>query len=59
MNHDLFVITESMYVITNIVISLLCIMSCKHIIFKLKKLFNDVCCSVLFYILFILFIDET
>lgn len=35
-----------MYVITNIIISLLCLMSCKHIIYKLKNLFNDVCCSV-------------
>ena len=43
---DLFVITETMYVITNIIISLLCLMSCKHIIYKLKNLFNDVCCSM-------------
>ena len=37
---------ELLYVISNLTISVICILSCIHIIHKLKRIYKMVCCSV-------------
>lgn len=41
-----FNLSESIYIVSNIMISVLCLLACNHIIWKLKMVYQDVCCSI-------------